>query len=167
MNAIGIALKKNVRAYIFDALAVAFIFFVPTISHMISLPLYFIEPMRLIVILALVHTNKSNAYILALLLPLFSYAVSAHPVFPKMVLIASELTLNVWLFFVISKLTSNKVFPSILLSILLSKGFYYLVKFTLLSSLLQGDLIATPLFIQGITTIAFSVYAWILLKKTE
>ncbi|MBN1990424.1 MAG: hypothetical protein JW783_13560 [Bacteroidales bacterium] len=167
MNTTQIALKGNIRAYIFDALAVAFIFLVPTISHMISLPLYLIEPMRLMVILALVHTNKRNAYVLALLLPLFSFAVSAHPVFPKMVLIAAELMLNVWLFNLISKTLINRVFPAMLLSIVLSKAFYYLVKFTLLSTLLQGDLVATPLYIQGITTVAFSIYAWLLLKKAD
>ncbi len=71
--------RKNIIAsLILDAAALAFIYLVPTFSHLLSLPVYFIEPMRLMLILAMVHTDKRNAYILALTMPLFSFIISAQ-----------------------------------------------------------------------------------------
>ena len=95
--------KQNTKNIILDIFALAFIYFVPSISHLLNLPIYYIEPMRLMLILALVHSSKQNAYILALTLPLFSFLVSAHPVLPKMFLISFELCLNVFLFFILVK----------------------------------------------------------------
>lgn len=164
-NTTSVILKKpTIVSLLFDLLALTFIFFVPAISHMLSVPVYLIEPMRIMLILALVHTNRTNAYILAIGLPLFSFLVSSHPVFLKMILIAAELSLNVWLFYLLRKHTS--AFFAVLGSVLLSKVAYYIVKFGLLNfALLQGNLISTPLYIQLIMTFIFSGYAWLLLRN--
>lgn len=81
MKAISIALLQRVplRAVLIDIIALAFIYSIPALSHMLSLPVYLIEPMRLMLIIAMVHSNKTNAYIIALTMPLFSYLVSGHP----------------------------------------------------------------------------------------
>ena len=74
-RAVTLFSKQNIKSIILDIAAIAFIYFVPTISHILSLPVYYIEPMRLMLILALVHTTKQNAYIIALTLPLFSFLI--------------------------------------------------------------------------------------------
>jgi hypothetical protein len=150
-----------------DLGALLLVYFTPAISHLLSFPLYLIEPMRLAVVLALVHTRQRNAWLLALTLPLFSFAVSAHPHFIKMLLITGELALNVWLFFYLSERLRTNKGVSLALSILLSKGVYYLAKFLLISALLiEGSVISTPLWIQGITLTVFALYMGIAGRKT-
>lgn len=150
--------KDFIKSSVFNLLGIAFIYFVPAISHLLALPVYFIEPMRLILILSIAHTSKSNAFIIAASLPLFSFFISSHPVFLKSLLIMGELMLNVWLFFFLAEKLKNK-FASMLISIALSKIFYYSIKLALLNSLLlNGNLVSTPVYIQLITMTFFSLY---------
>jgi len=100
--------KDIIKGSIFDLFAIGFVYMVPVISHLFAMPIYYIEPMRLMLILAIAHTSKKNAYILAVTLPIFSFAVSAHPVFLKTLLISGELLLNVWLFFFLTEKIKNK-----------------------------------------------------------
>lgn len=161
----SVSRKESIKNIILDIFALAFIYFVPTISHLLSLPVYFIEPMRLMIILALVHSTKQNAYILALTLPIFSFLVSAHPVLPKMFLIAFELSLNVFIFFMLIKKFKN-VFLPILISIAGSKLIYYIIKFGLIQfAVLKSGLISTPILIQISMTILFTIYVMSLYKK--
>ncbi len=160
---------RNTLSYaLFDFLALAFIYFVPTISHMLNFPLYLIEPMRIAIILALVHTSRSNAFIIALTLPLFSFLVSAHPVFYKMMLISGELLLNVWVFHLLFNRYKN-AFAAILSSIIISKVAYYLVKFIIIGFIVKSSdrIIATPIYIQVITTIAFSIYLAVMVRRKQ
>lgn len=157
--------RQNVKSVLFDIAALAFIYFVPAISHLLSLPVYLIEPMRLMLILALVHTTKQNAYIIALSLPLFSFLISAHPVLPKMVLISFELVLNVFLFFALLK-KFNNTFLAVLLSIITSKLIYYLLKFALIKlTIIDSGLISTPIVIQVIMVLIFSSYLFSFYRK--
>jgi hypothetical protein len=153
---------SKIRVIVFDIMALLAIYLVPSVSHLLSLPAYYIEPMRIMLILALVHTSRKNAYLIALTLPLFSFLISAHPSLIKTSLITGELLLNVWLFFFLSEKLSNKTL-SIFLSIIASKIFYYLVKFLLITSvLMSGDLISTPLYIQIIMLVVFSGYIYLM-----
>lgn len=157
--------KQNIRAVVIDVFALAFIYFVPTISHMLNLPVYLIEPMRIMLIIAIAHSTRKNAYIIALTLPLFSWAISMHPNLYKMMLITSELVFNVWLFyFLVNKIGSK--FTAMLLSIFISKIFYYAIKFLLISLLLlDTGLISTPIYLQLITTFVFSAYIYFMLRN--
>ena len=157
--------KANIKTIAIDVFALAFIYFVPTISHMLNLPVYLIEPMRIMLIIAIAHSTRRNAYIIALTLPLFSFVISMHPGFYKMLLITAELVFNVWLFyFLVNKIGSK--FTSILLSIFISKVFYYAVKFLLISLLvLNTGLISTPIYLQLITTFVFSGYIYLMLRN--
>ena len=122
------------------------------------LPVYLIEPMRLMLVLAMVHTNRQNSYLLALTMPLFSFIISGHPVFAKMFLIGMELSLNVFLFYLLSRRMKH-IFPAIFASILLSKAIYYLVKFGLIQmAVINTGLVATPLLVQLVMAVAFSSY---------
>lgn len=159
--------KSTIKSSIFDLFAIAAIYMVPTFSHLFALPIYFIEPMRLMLILAIAHTSKKNAYFLAATLPIFSFVVSAHPVFLKTLLISGELLVNVWLFFLLSERIKNK-FGAMVISIAISKIAYYAIKFTLLSFvLLQGSLISTPILIQMVTIFLFGGYIFLNKNKFE
>lgn len=157
--------RINIKSIIFDIVAITFIYFIPALSHLLNLPVYLIEPMRLMLILALVHTTKQNAYIIAVTLPLFSFIISAHPVLPKMILIAFELSLNVFLFYLLLKKFKNTFLP-VLLSIIGSKVVYYIIKFGLIQlAVLKSGLISTPIFIQLIMTLLFSTYLFSFYKR--
>lgn len=157
--------KETFRAAVLDVAALLFIYFVPAISHMLKLPVYFIEPMRLALILALLHTTRRNAYILALTLPVFSFLISAHPMLPKMLLITAELTLNVFLFYVLLKKLKSAPL-AVLLSIAGSKLFYYLIKFALINTAIMATgLVGIPIVMQVIMTIVFAGYAMLILQK--
>lgn len=157
--------REKIKSVLFDIVALAFIYFVPTISHYLSVPLYLIEPMRLMLVLAMVHTNKRNAYIIAFTLPVFSLLMSGHPVAIKAVIITMELVLNVWLFYTLSKKWQN-TFVVMVVSILLSKMVYYIFKFGLISfAVFNTELISTPIYLQLITTVVFSAYLFFLFKK--
>lgn len=157
----------RLRTIFIDAAAIAFIYFVPAISHMLSLPVYLIEPMRIMLILAIAHTTRRNAYILALTLPLFSYMVSAHPLFLKSLLISLELAVNVWLFFTLSNIIRNS-FSAMAAAIIGSKVFYYALKFLLLQfAFLQGSLFSTPIYLQLATTLVFSLYIYLWNRQSK
>ena len=164
---IGLTVSKlNVKSIVLDIFALAFIYFVPTLSHLLNVPLYLVEPMRIMLILAIAHTSKRNAYLIALTLPLFSFLVSAHPNIFKVLLITAELLLNVWLFYELAKRTNH--FVAMLTSIVASKIFYYLLKFGLISfALLQSGLFSTPIYIQVITSVVFSGYLFFVLRKNQ
>lgn len=167
MKALSSQLIKRtaLTSFLLDIGALSFIYMVPAISHLISLPVYLIEPMRLMLILALVHTNKTNALILAFTMPAFSFLISSHPEFPKMILMTFELLLNVLLFFAFMK-RIKLLFPSFLISILLSKILYYFLKFSFIKmAFLNTELISTPVFIQIITSLIFSSYLYFFYKQ--
>ena len=158
---------KKVKSIIFDIIAVSFIYFVPAISHMLSFPVYLIEPMRIMLILSLAHTTRRNAYIIALTLPLFSFLISSHPSGFKTTLISIELILNIWLYFTLSDYVKNK-FIVMFISILVSKSVYYLLKYIMISNaLIDGQLVTTPLYIQAITTLVFSLYIFFFYKEKK
>ena len=154
------------RTILIDFLAVTFIYFLPALSHLTSLPLFLMEPMRLVVIFCLVHTNRKNAFIIALTIPLFSLVVSSHPAIIKSGLITIELLINLFLFYFLIERTNK--FISMFLSIILSKFVYYSAKFFLIQvNLIDGDLISTSLFIQWIVAIGLSLYTALILKNQE
>ena len=153
---------QKIKNIVFDLIALLAIYLVPAVSHLLSFPVYYLEPMRIMLILAIVHTSRKNAYLIALTLPLFSMLISAHPSLVKTSLITGELLLNVWLFFLLSEKLSNKTL-SIFLSIVVSKIFYYVIKFLLVTSaLISGDLIATPIYIQIIMLFVLSGYIYLM-----
>jgi hypothetical protein len=157
--------KTMINSLIINSVALLFIYFTPALSHLLNFPLYLVEPMRIMVVLAMVHGDKRNAFILAATLPLFSFAISAHPVFYKMLLISAELSLNVWLFYVLKERMRNN-FMAMISAVVLSKTAYYLLKSVFISAALLGaGLFSTPVWIQGLTTILFGAYAFIWSKN--
>ncbi len=159
----------SIKSLIFDIVALGFIFLMPAISHMLAFPLYFIEPMRIMVVLAMVHTHRNNAYLLALALPLFSFVMSGHPILVKAVIISLELMVMVGAFYLLKKYVH--IFAAIFTAIILSKVFYFAVKFLVplkaMQSLGYGNFFEFSLWIQLGTSLLLSVYLWKMIKTTD
>lgn len=159
--------ESKITNIIFDLISLSVITLTPALSHLTSIPLYLLEPMRIMLIVTLLHTSRKNAYVLAFVLPLFSLLISNHPSLIKTILIAAELSLNVYLFFLLITKINNKLIATFI-SILLSKLFYYTVKFILISSgLMKEDLVNTPLYIQLLIAFILSIYTFWVLRKRE
>ncbi|MDT3738351.1 MAG: hypothetical protein RO257_02490 [Candidatus Kapabacteria bacterium] len=154
-----------IKYSVFDVLLVAIIYFLPTLSHLMSFPLYLADPMRIMILFAFIHTNKLNAFILALTLPMFSHLIALHPVAFKSIIISFELVINC--FFLILFLKKNlNTFFAFFFSIIISKCFYYGFKYTLLSNnMIEGNLISTSLEIQLLVTFILSIYGYLILSK--
>ena len=120
--------------------------------------------MRVMIIIAIVHTSKGNAYILALLLPAVSYIFSNHPSVIKTFILSGDLLINIFLYFNLMKLKINK-FLLMSMCIVTSKIVYYLAKYLLIHFfVLKGKLIATPIYIQIMIVIILSSYVYLLDK---
>lgn len=166
MNTNSLSISKvDIKTILIDLSALLIITFLPALSHLIALPLYLIEPMRILLILSIIHTSKKNSYLIAIVLPAFSFIISTHPSIIKSVLIISELLINVYLFNLLIKYMNNN-FVSMLGSILISKIYYYGIKYGfVLFGLIEGDLIATPVYIQLIVALLLSGYAMFFYTK--
>ncbi|MFO7872885.1 MAG: hypothetical protein R6U62_00175 [Bacteroidales bacterium] len=165
-RAISFPASTNLRAILFDVFALAFIYLVPTISHMLSIKLYLLEPMRLMLVLAMVHTRRQNAYILAFTMPFFSFLISAHPLLVKALLIAIELVVMVFVFYQLEKRLHT--FVAIFSAILVSKMLYYGMKYVAVITVLPAEpLVGTPLQLQVLTSLAFSLYLFLVFGKSS
>jgi len=132
-------------------------------SHLLPIPLYAIEPMRIILILSLIYTKKANQYFLASILPVISFAISGHPPIEKSLIIVCELNINVLLFYLFEKKYKN-VFVNAVLSIFLSKVIYYFIKFAVFSLILNESfsLEGERIFQQAAVIIVLSGMGWVL-----
>jgi hypothetical protein len=135
------------------------VYFLPELSGLLNIPFYLFEPMRVVVIISLVHTSRNNSYLLAVLLPLISFAFANHPSITKTFILSGDLLLNIFLFYFLKRWYN--VFLSMALSIILSKLAYYLAKYLLIQfSMIDGGLISTPLYIQLIIIVVLSSYSY-------
>lgn len=152
--------NKNIKinSNLFNLAAIICIYLLPAFSHLLSFPLYMVDPMRVIILLSVIHTSNRNSYLIAFTLPLFSFLIASHPVAAKSLLIGTELILNIWLFYQIYNKLTNKFFV-MFVSILISKIYYYLAKSILISAgLLQVELISTPVYLQLAVAMLISGY---------
>ena len=153
--------KANIKTYLIDFSMFLFIYFLPALSHLFSFPVYYLDPMRIALVLGLIYTSKKNTYLIALTLPLFSFLISSHPQFIKSILLSAELIINISLFFLFKEKIKN-VFTSLLLSIVISKAIYYLLKFTFISlALLDDKLFSTPYYFQIVSIVLLSTYMYL------
>jgi hypothetical protein len=148
-NSYGLGYSKELTKKAFvDFAILTFIYFVPAISHLLNFPLYLLDPMRIMVIVSILFTSRQNTFLIALTLPIMSFILSSHPYFIKALLICTELTFNVWLFYKLTKVFKSYFFP-MMFSILAAKVYYYFVKYLLVRfALINTDLVSTPLYFQ-------------------
>ena len=156
---------NKTKIIIYDLVALIIIYLAPTFSHILNFPVYYLDPMRLMLFLVVINTNKKNSYVIAATLPLVSFIASSHPVFIKSLTMSIELLLNVWLYYEFSKMFKNKFVPASL-SIIASKMVYYAIKYLLISfALISTDLISTPLHFQIAVLLIISAYAFIVIPR--
>jgi hypothetical protein len=158
--------KNNIRTFVLDGIFLLAMYLVPSFAHLTSIPLYLAEPIRIIMVLAMLHTRRENAYILALTLPIFSMLTTGHPFFGKMLIITLEILLNVWLFFFILKLIENP-FLAMFTSIFISKAVYYLFEYLFIKDLVYIMGMEHPLWTQLALAVTLSGYAWLILRKIK
>ena len=152
--------RANIKTYLIDFSILLFIYFLPALSHLFAFPIYYLDPMRIALVVALIHTSKKNTFLIALTLPLFSFFISSHPQIVKSLLLSAELLINLSLFFLFKEKIKN-VFTSLFLSIIISKVIYYLLKFTFINfALLDDKLYSTPYYFQIISALLLSIYIY-------
>ena len=159
----------SIKNLLVDAALLAVIYFIPALSHLCPVPVYLLDPMRLVLLAGLLLTrNNVNAYFLALTIPVFSSLMVGHPPMVKAILISVELTVNILLFLQFLNKPKWHVPIALFVSILLSKMVYYSLKFTMIKTgILDGVLFSTPLYIQmGVVLLITLVFSTIWMKKT-
>lgn len=160
-----INIEKNIRTIVLDILLFTFIFFLPAISHLLAFPLYYFDPMKIVLVIGLLHSSKKNALLIAIGVPLFSFLVSSHPSILKTGLLTIELILVFALYFILLKQIHNRTL-AVLFSIVISKVVYYSLKYLAINAgALEGSLIATPFIYQTISILLISIYAFVISKK--
>lgn len=160
-------LSKTALSAIVDVVLLMVVYFLPSIVHTFPFPIYYMEPMRVALFLSILLLNdRRNAYLLAFTLPLFSYIVSGHPVVVKNMLMAIELSSNV---FILNKLTDRglNVFMACVVSIVGSKMIYYVMKLAVIQlGLLSASMVATPIIYQiGVTFVISALFVIVNHKK--
>jgi hypothetical protein len=159
--------KSNIKTYLIDFSILLLIYFLPAISHFLAFPIYYLDPMRIALVVTLIHTTRKNSYLIALTLPIFSFVISSHPQIFKSLLLSAELLINLSLFFLFKEKLKN-VFVSLFISILISKVIYYILKFTFISLVLIDDkLFSTPIIIQLLVAIVLSTYILLIDKSAK
>ena len=160
-------IRGVLKGLLLDIIALAIVFFTPRIGQILHLPFYMVEPMRMMVVISIAHSNRANSYLLALTLPLFSWAVSGHPEFFKMLVMTSEITVNVFLYYLLLR-KIDSVIMAMIVSIVVSKVFCYALYLLFFSMMfLQQEAEPSFLLAQVITTLIFSFYVYFVFKKTN
>jgi hypothetical protein len=146
---------------------VAAIYLLPTVSHLVALPLYKLEPMKLALIVALLFTHRANAYLVAWTLPLVSFALSGHPELFKALLIGTEYCVLVAAYAYLERQRHWSPFAGLVAAILAGKVVYYALKYvSLQAGLLAGGLVSTPLLTQLLLAVATAaVFALVMNRR--
>jgi len=146
MSVSSIIRRGKSKTIIYDFFGILFLVLLPALSHSSGFVYYYIEPFRIVLIISFIFNNKPNSYFLSLVLPFFSFSVTEHPLIYKSILISVELLLNTLIFYKLSGYFKKYNVVIIVLSILISKIFYYLLKYVFVYfKLINGSLISTDL----------------------
>lgn len=150
-----------------DILVLGLVYFIPALSHLSPFPLYYLDPMRLLLFTGyLISRNNTNAYLLAVTIPLFSTLVAGHPPFYKAILIMVELLVNITLLHFLLTKTKWHVILALFVSIIASKIMYYACKYIFIRiGLIEPGLITTSLLVQFLIITGISLLFTQFFKK--
>jgi hypothetical protein len=160
--------KTLPRTILINAAILIAIYFIPALSHLAPFPLYLLDPMRIFMLAGYVLTRQNtNAYLLALTIPLFSSLLTGHPPLFKAILISIELTVNILVFVQLLNRTKLHIALVLFVSIIGSKLLYYALKFACINyGFVEGDLITTDLWMQlGTTVFVTLIFTLIWIKS--
>ena len=148
------SIGKHKNTFMIDVALLAALYFLPSLSHVTALPLYMLEPMRVALIIALLFTNRTNAYFIAFTSPLASAMITGHPTPFKALLMGIEFSVLVACYGYLVQMVRIPAFAALTAAILTGKLVYYTMKYAALGAgLLGGSLITTPLQTQVILAI--------------
>jgi hypothetical protein len=154
MTAALATLHQHKNILLIDVALLVALYLVPSLAHLTALPLYMLEPMRVALCVSLLFTNRTNAYFIALTIPLASAMITGHPPPLKAALMGIEFSILVVSYSYLAQRLRISAFAALSAGILLSKLAYYTMKFVALSTgLLAGSLISTPLQIQLVVAV--------------
>lgn len=154
MAAVLAGLQRHRNTFLIDVALLTALYLLPSLSHATALPLYMFEPMRVALIIALLFTNRANAYLIAFTIPLVSAVLTGHPAPFKALLMGIELSMLVAAYGYLRQTLRVPAFAALTAAIVLSKLLYYTLKYAALSAgLLSGSLVSTPLQTQLILAI--------------
>lgn len=149
METILATLNRHRNLILIDAVLLAALYLLPSLSHLAALPLYKLEPMRVALLVALLFTNRANTFLLAVSIPLASSWITGHPEPAKAVLIGIELAVLAAVYFHLANARRLPAFFAVIVAILFAKVVYYSFKYLVLSAgLLGGSLVSTPVATQ-------------------
>ena len=161
MNIQAINLKKTTIVGLTDILVLGLFYIASSLSHMFYIPFYVLDPMRLFVFILIISTNKTNAVLMAITLPYFSFLTSGHPLFPKFMIISIELSSNVILYHFFLQYLKNTTLSGAL-SIAVSKLLYYVIKYIMIIlGIFGGSLITTSINYQIISLIIIGILLYV------
>lgn len=145
MTAALATISKHRNTFLIDVALLAALYLLPSLSHVTALPLYMFEPMRVALIIALLFTNRANAYFIAFTIPLASAMITGHPAPFKALLMGIEFSIIVACYGYLVQMVRIPAFAALTAAIVLGKVVYYTMKFAALGAgLLTGSLISTP-----------------------
>ena len=152
-----------------DILVLVLVYFIPAFSHLSPFPLYYLDPMRLLLFTGyLISRNNANAYLLAVTIPLFSTLVTGHPPFYKAILISMELLVNIALLHYLLTKTKWHVILALFVSTIASKVIYYACKYIFIrTGLIEPGLITTSLWVQLFVIAGISLLFTLFFKKQQ
>lgn len=145
MTAALATFSKHRNTFLIDVVLLAALYLLPSVSHVTALPLYMFEPMRVALIIAMLFTNRANAYIIAFTIPLASAMITGHPEPFKALLMGIEFSIIVACYGYLVQMVRLPAFGALTAAIITGKVVYYTMKFAALGTgLLTGSLISTP-----------------------
>lgn len=156
--------KENLKATVIDLLILSGVYALVSWSHLIPFPLYKLEPMKLLLLVAIIFSTRGNAFLMAATIPLTSTLVSGHPVFPKNLIIGVELMVFAGIL-TASRMERYQVPFRFMAALLASKFIYYVVK----AVVIYFGWLQMSLFSSDFTTqvqggvIVFAIY-WLLIS---
>ncbi|NQV40753.1 MAG: hypothetical protein HQ506_00225 [Candidatus Marinimicrobia bacterium] len=136
------------RTILIDALVLVSFYLTIVFAHLLPFPLYKLDPMKILVLITVVYSNRGNALGMAAALPILSFLSTGHPVFPKFMIMSLELIVFAFVFIALSQNKSSGL-VTFLGAVLISKGVYYLIKAGAIAlGFLDQVLISTDLYTQ-------------------
>lgn len=119
--------NKLIRLALTDMALLGAACLVPSVSHLLALPLYMLNPMLALLLAGLlIGRDWRNAMVLAVLMPLVSSLVTGMPAAPKMVCMMAELATVATMFGWLQRKWA--VLPAVLTAVLAGKAVYYALK---------------------------------------
>ena len=136
---------------------------IPAASHMLALPLYMLNPMLALLLVALlVGRDSRNALLMAVLLPAVSCLLTGMPTALKMVCMIAELATVASMFDWLQKRWA--VLPAVLTAILAGKIVYYGMKTIVIA---PDVLISTNWVVQVLTIMLWGGLFALIYKKVK